>query len=165
MVPTFAETPVDAPRARDVLDAYVRERADGFAQRSRAYTPAAPDPALFTPPAGVFLLVVDETGTDVGCGGIRRLDDGAAGPRYEVKHLYLSPAIRGRGWGTELLAELEERARSFGAGELVLDTHHSLEAAAALYRRAGFVETPPFNDNPNASRWYAKLLMRPGADG
>jgi ribosomal protein S18 acetylase RimI-like enzyme len=94
----------------------------------------------------------------MGCGGIRLISDGVNGRRYEVKHLYLRPETRGRGWGRLLLEDLERRAIAFGAKELVLDTHHSLEAAGGLYASSGFVQVAPYNDNPNASRWYAKSL-------
>jgi GNAT superfamily N-acetyltransferase len=75
-----------------------------------------------------------------------------------VKHLYLTPHARGRGLGSALLAELERRARELGAATLVLDTNRSLLAAGGLYRSAGFVPVPPYNDNPNATDWYAKRL-------
>ncbi|WP_235559489.1 GNAT family N-acetyltransferase, partial [Microbacterium sp. Leaf351] len=65
---------------------------------------------------------------------------------------------RGRGWGRLLLDALEDEARRLGATELVLDTHHSLTAAAGLYDSSGFVTIPPYNDNPNATRWYGKRL-------
>ncbi len=146
----------DDPRSLSLLDEYFRMRADAFPS-GQAYRPVFPAASVFTPPAGVFLVVVDDDG-DVGCGGIRRVDDGPAGGRYEVKHLYLQPRTRGRGWGRVLLEDLEERARGFGAAELVLDTHHTLEAAGALYARSGFVAIEPYNDNPNATRWYGKLL-------
>ena len=68
------------------------------------------------------------------------------------------PQTRGRGWSRVLLEGLEEYARSWGAAELVLDTHHTLEAAGALYARSGFTSIEPYNDNPNASRWYGKPL-------
>ena len=48
---------------------------------------------------------------------------------------------------------------------LVFDTHHSLEAAAALYSRAGFAAIERYNDNPNASRWYGKVLDPAGQTG
>ena len=155
---TLREIPVDDPAAHALLQEYFGSREIGFAHQGIAYTPVLPDPAIFTPPAGVFLLVVDDDGRDVGCGGIRRVVEGPLGARYEVKHLYLRPTTRGRGWGRMLLDGLETRAREFGAAELVLDTHHSLEAAAALYASAGFVGVERFNDNPNATRWYAKPL-------
>jgi len=125
----------------------------------RAYTPVFPEPAAFEPPAGIFLVVADDEGEDVGCGGIRRIADGPDGIRYEVKHLYLRPATRGRGWGRLLLEELESRARDWDAAELVLDTHHTLEAAGGLYARSGFTAIEPYNDNPNATRWYGKRLQ------
>lgn len=152
------ESPVDEPRAHELLSEYFHSREIGFACQNTIYTIVFPAPETFAPPAGVFLVVDDDEGEPVGCGGIRRITDGERGIRYEVKHLYLRPTTRGRGWGRVLLDGLEERARGFGAAELVLDTHHSLEAAAGLYRAAGYVTTEPYNDNPNATRWYAKAL-------
>ncbi|QOC25923.1 GNAT family N-acetyltransferase [Microbacterium hominis] len=150
----------DDPRSRALLEEYFRMRAAAFPQ-GQAYQPVFPAASVFTPPAGVFLVVVDDDGadaTDAGCGGIRRIEDGPAGPRHEVKHLYLQPRTRGRGWGRLLLEALEERARGFGAAELVLDTHHTLDAAGALYARSGFTAVEPYNDNPNATVWLRKAL-------
>lgn len=155
---TLRPSAVDAPDAHQLLAEYFRARTDGFAAMDVAYRTTFPDPAAFEPPAGVFIVLDDDGGTPVGCGGIRLIAGGPAGTRYEVKHLYLRPDTRGRGWGRLLMAELEQRARDFGARELVLDTHHSLEAAAALYARTGFVPIDPYNDNPNATRWYGKAL-------
>lgn len=104
-------------------------------------------------------MVVGDEGEAVGCGGIRRIDDGPAGIRFELKHLYLRPSARGQGWSRLLLDELESRARSFGAAELVLDTHHSLEAAGGLYRSSGFAAIERFNENPNATVWMGKRLL------
>lgn len=150
----------DDARAHELLAEYFALRAETFP--GRAYTTVFPDPATFEPPAGVFLLVwpegVEHEGRMVGCGGIRLIADGPRGRRYEVKHLYLRPETRGRGWGRLLLDELESRARGWDAAELVLDTHHTLEAAGRLYASAGFAEIEPYNDNPNATRWYGKPL-------
>jgi GNAT superfamily N-acetyltransferase len=154
----LSPVPVDSPVAHELLDEYFRVRTAGFAERDVVYTATFPAPEVFTPPAGVFVVVEDDGGAPVGCGGIRRIADGERGIRYEVKHLYLRPQTRGRGWGRLLLDDLERRAREWGAAELVLDTHHSLTAAAGLYASSGFVVTEPFNDNPNATRWYAKAL-------
>jgi GNAT superfamily N-acetyltransferase len=147
-----------------MLTAYFAERAAGFPAEQGAYRPTFPDDASFTPPDGVFLIVDDDVegaGTEaIGCGGIRRIDpDPATGlVRYEVKHLWLADAARGRGAGRALLVELERRAREFGAQELVLDTNASLTAAGGLYRSSGFTEIEPYNDNPNATTWFAKRL-------
>lgn len=156
-MPDLRPLPADDPAAIALLDEYFAMRAATF-PAGAAYTPARPDAAVFAPPAGVFLVVHDDDGMPVGCGGIRRIADGPAGIRYEVKHLYLAPSTRGRGWGRLLLDALEERARAWDAAELVLDTHHTLSAAGALYASSGFVPIEPYNDNPNATRWYGKRL-------
>lgn len=154
---------VDDPRAHELLAEYFHSREIGFAHQNTVYTASFPPASVFTPPAGVFLVLTGDDGADVGCGGIRRIsDDAEGGIRYEVKHLFLTPETRGRGWGRLLLDDLERRAREWDAATLVLDTHHSLEAAAGLYRAAGFVPTERFNDNPNATRWYAKTLRQTG---
>ncbi|GAA5025577.1 GNAT family N-acetyltransferase [Microbacterium fluvii] len=146
--------PADDPVSRGLLTDYFAMRAESFPGQ---YTPAFPSRTVFEAPAGVFVVVFD--GADaVGCGGIRRVADGPTGIRYEVKHLYLAPSTRGRGWGRLLLDDLERRAREWGASELVLDTHHTLAAAGGLYTSSGFTEIEPYNDNPNATRWYGKRL-------
>ncbi|MFE1645457.1 GNAT family N-acetyltransferase [Microbacterium sp. P01] len=151
-------TDADAPDAHMLLAEYFEDRTIGFAAQDQVYTPVFPARATFTPPAGAFVVLRDDEGQARGCGGIRRIADGERGVRYEVKHLYLRPDTRGRGWGRLMLEDLERRAREWDARELVLDTHHSLEAAAGLYRTSGFVETERFNENPNATRWYSKAL-------
>lgn len=159
---TLRALPVDSPEARGLLVEYFDARELGFLEEGVDYTRSYPSRAVFEPPAGVFLIVEDDEGTGVGCGGIRRIEDGPAGVRYELKHLFLRPETRGRGWGRLLVDELEHRAVAFGARELVLDTHHSLTAAAGLYAGAGFTRIDPYNDNPNASRWYGKAVGQAG---
>lgn len=164
-VVTLRPSPVDAPDAHGLLAEYFGARTDGFAQIGVDYRTTFPDPAAFVPPAGAFVVLDDDAGVAQGCAGIRLLPPGARGTRYELKHLYLRPGVRGRGWGRLLVEDLERRAREFGARELVLDTHHSLTAAGALYARTGFEEIEPYNDNPNASRWYGKALRSAGHTG
>lgn len=155
---SVSPVPVDSTVAHALLEEYFRSRELGFAHQNVVYTAVFPAVEVFTPPAGVFVVIEDDEGRAAGCGGIRRVPDGERGIRYEVKHLFLRPETRGRGWGRLLLDDLERRAREWGAAELVLDTHHSLEAAAALYASTGFVSTEPFNDNPNATVWLCKAL-------
>jgi GNAT superfamily N-acetyltransferase len=149
-----AASPAD-PDARDLIVEYFAERAAGFPGE---YRPVLPGPDAFTPPDGVLLLVEHAERGLIGCGAVRRIADGPLGPRFEVKHVYTRPAARGLGAGRLLMDELERRAREWGARELVLDTHHTLEAAAALYARMGFAPIDAYNDNPNATRWYGKAI-------
>lgn len=147
----------DHPRAQALLTDYFAMRAETFPS-GETYRPVFPTASTFEPPAGIFLVLADDEGQDAGVGGIRRIDDGPSGIRYEVKHLYLDPATRGRGWGRMILEALEAQAREWDAAELVLDTHHTLKAAGGLYARSGFTSIEPYNDNPNATRWYGKAL-------
>lgn len=154
----FREVDVEGAEALGLLRSYFAERAAGFPAEQGEYRPTYPATAQFTPPTGVF-LVVDDAGETIGCGGVRRISPGPSGrERFEVKHLWLAPAARGRGAGRRLLRELERRALDFGARELVLDTNASLAAAGGLYRSSGFAEIEPYNDNPNATHWYGKRV-------
>ena len=149
----FRETPVTDEAAHALLAEYFAFRAATFPSPG-GYRTTFPEPEAFEPPRGVF-LVAELDGDAVGCGGIRALGGGV----FEVKHLWLRPAVQGRGFGRALLAELERRAIGFGASELVLDTNASLEAAGGLYRSSGYDDTEPYNDNPNATNWYRKSLQ------
>jgi GNAT superfamily N-acetyltransferase len=145
----FFPTPTTEPTADKLLGEYFDSRELGMP----GYRTFRPDPALFTPPAGVF-LVVELDGAPVGCGGIRMLSP----ERGEIKHLWMRPAARGTGLGRALLVELESRAAGLGATEIVLDTNARLEAAQALYRSSGYLDVEPYNDNPNATHWFRKGL-------
>jgi len=157
----FREVDVTSAEAIRLLDSYFAERAAGFPPEQGEYRPTYPMAQQFTPPAGVF-LVVEEGGEVIGCGGVRRIQrrPDTYEVRFEVKHLWLSPAARGRGAGRRLLEELERRAVEYGAEELVLDTNASLEAAGGLYRSSGFTAIEPYNTNPNATHWYGKRVAR-----
>ena len=159
-MPVFTAVSVTDAGSITLLTQYFSDRASTFPSAG-GYRTTFPTAEQFVPPRGQFLLVSDEarSHTFVGCGGIRRIDDSPDGAvRFEAKHLWLQPEVRGRGWGTLLLAELEKRASELGASEIVLDTNASLEAAGALYRRSGYEDVPPYNDNPNATNWYRKKL-------
>ncbi|SDK75377.1 Ribosomal protein S18 acetylase RimI [Cryobacterium psychrotolerans] len=160
-MPEFREVSVTDAPALTLLTQYFSDRASSFPSAQGSYRTTLPVAEEFLPPRGVFLLVEEgHSGRYVGCGGVRRIADSPAGAvRYEIKHLWLQPHVRGLGWGRVLLGELESRASAFGAGEVVLDTNASLEAAGALYRKAGYEDIAPYNDNPNATNWYRKALV------
>lgn len=159
---TFREASPADPVAAALLDQYFAARAEGFPVDQGGYRRPVVDPERFAPPAGVFLLVEGENlagePADVGCGGIRTVDDGPLGARREVKHVWVQPHARRIGAGRALMLELERRAREAGARELVLDTHHAQAAAGALYDSLGYRPIEPFNDNPNATLWLGKPL-------
>ena len=72
--------------------------------------------------------------------------------------MWVAREARGLGLARRLLAEVERRAAKAGAKVLHLDTNRALVEAIALYRRSGFVEVPPFNDEPHAHHWFEKRL-------
>lgn len=158
---TFRETVPSDPIAHELLSDYFTSRELGFTGAS-GYTIVHPGDGQFTPPRGVF-LVIELGGDPAGCGGIREIEAGRdGGVRFEIKHLWVKPRVRGTGLGGKLLDELESRAIGFGATEAVLDTNASLESAAGLYRSRGYVDIAAYNDNPNATNWYRKVLHRSG---
>ena len=155
---SFREASVDDPDAHSLIAEYFDLRAETFPTGD--YSPVFPKAENFTPPAGVFLIVVED-GEDVGCGGIKRIAVPVTEPvevRYEIKHLWIQPRMQGLGLGRALLNELERRAMDFGATDVVLDTNASLIAAGSMYRSGGYQEIAPYNDNPNATHWFRKTL-------
>jgi len=151
--------PADIPEVDALLDAYLDEREATFPSAQGSYARKRTPAAEFTPPNGVFAVAYDD-GLAVGCGGLRRIADDTAGDspdvRFEVKHVFVTPAGRGKGVATALMDTLEAAAAELGATAIVLDTNDSLVAAGAMYRGRGYERVQPFNDNPNATAWYRK---------
>jgi GNAT superfamily N-acetyltransferase len=107
----------------------------------------------FAAPSGTFLVAI--IGDDaVACGAMRRLSDDTA----ELKRMWVSPDVRGRGVGRSLLEALEEVGRAMGYRRLRLDTSAHLPEAVQLYRAAGFDEIPAYNGNIDAAFWFEKTL-------
>ena len=141
------------PDARRCIEAYFAEldrRSDSGFDRAASATLR---PHELRPPAGVMLLAYLH-GEPVGCGALRHHH----GEPSEIKRLWVDGSVRGLGVGRRLLADLEERARRHGATAVRLDTNRNLTEAIALYRRTGYAEVPPFNDEPFAHHWFEKVL-------
>jgi GNAT superfamily N-acetyltransferase len=149
------------PRSGEVealVGAYVAEMQATFDYQTSRGMPTTP--ADFGPGRGRFLVVRDDDGTALGCGGVRLLDPATA----EVKRMWLDPSARGKGLGRALLAALEQAAVDLGAGRGVLDTFDVLGSAMALYRNAGWLEVPAYNENRQATHWFAKDLTAEPTD-
>jgi putative acetyltransferase len=87
---------------------------------------------------GEFWVVEDATGRLVGTCGV--WPDPVDPKRCELRKMYLDPSLRGRGIGSQLLELALDHARTAGFRRMELETNHAMEAAIALYQRAGFVE-------------------------
>ena len=99
------------------------------------------------------LYVAYLDGVPAGCIALLPSEDRSA----ELKRLYVRPAFRGRGVAKALVARLLSDAREIGYSHMRLDTLPFLVEAIALYRKFGFREIPPYNDNPMGTSIYMKL--------
>jgi GNAT superfamily N-acetyltransferase len=149
--------PVDGESGRRLLADYVAE-IERLLGEHRASSPA--DVEELAPPGGGFVVLRDDDGRPLGCGGFRRLEDGVC----EVKRMYVVPAARGRGAGRLLLGTIEAEAAAAGYRLARLDTAAPLLAARALYAAAGWREIPSYNDNELASHWFEKELASAAGD-
>jgi len=112
--------------------------------------------SMFEPPDGVFLVVRDDDGSAVACGGICRFD----ATRAELKRMYVRPEERGRGLGRRVLVELEEAARRLGYASVVLETGDRQDEALGLYESSGYERMPcyPPYDSRALSLCFEKRL-------
>lgn len=139
--------------------------ADLFAELAERYRETGDDgsgnfaPEDVAGPRSIFLIAWFG-GDAAGCGALRPF---AAVPgTAEIKSMFVSPSVRGRGIGRELLNELERRARDFGYTRLCLETGVRQPEAIALYEKAGFLpitKYAPYENNPR-SVCLAKEIAR-----
>jgi GNAT superfamily N-acetyltransferase len=97
------------------------------------------DPADFIPPAGIFLVGYLDGRPQV-TGAWRDHGDNTA----EIKRMYVSPAVRGKGLARQMLAELERTAQAAGHRRLILETGRMQPEAIQLYESSGYTEVEPF---------------------
>src|ERR1700683_1576662 len=86
----------------------------------------------------------------VGCGALKFIP----GEPADIKRMWVAETDRGLGLGRRILTELEGVAAAHGAEAVRLETNGTLTEAISLYRSAGYVEVPAFNDEPYAHHWF-----------
>jgi DNA-binding MarR family transcriptional regulator/predicted N-acetyltransferase YhbS len=147
--------PVDPahPDARRCLERYFAELERRSGTPFDPATGATAEPHEIRPPAGL-LLVAYLREEPVGCGAVKHL---AGGPS-DIKRMWVAESARGLGLGRRLLGELEAEVARSGAPAARLETNRALTEAISLYRSAGYVEVPAFNDEPFADHWFQKRL-------
>jgi DNA-binding MarR family transcriptional regulator len=147
--------PVD-PEHEDARRCFAAYFAELDRRSETGYDPAAgvsAEPHELRPPAGVLLIAY--LGTEpVGCGALKHHPPDPT----DIKRMWVADSVRGLGLGRRLLAELEARAVREGAKAVRLETNRNLTEAIAMYRKAGYVEVPAFNDEPFADHWFEKPL-------
>jgi GNAT superfamily N-acetyltransferase len=142
----------EEPPASELLAAMRVELNELYEAFDRLDNPPV-DPAELRPPGGAYVVGFDGEQAVAG-GGVRHLADGVG----EIKRMFVRPAARSRGVAGALLAELEDTARALGYDVVRLDTGPKQVHALSLYRRAGYVEVPRYNENPFACFWAEKRL-------
>ena len=153
---TLVDIAVEDPRHPDVVHCFTRyaEELDArFAGGFDAGISISANPEELTPPAG-YCVVARLRCLPIGCGALKLHSSAPA----ELKRMWVDPTSRGLGIGRRLLESLEALARENGVRVLHLETNRALKEAIELYRKSGFVEVAPFNDEPYAHHWFEKKL-------
>jgi ribosomal protein S18 acetylase RimI-like enzyme len=110
-------------------------------------------PGDYRSPGGTLLLALSD-GQPAGCVALHALEEGVC----EMKRLYVRPQFRGSGVGSQLVRQLIESATAMGYQRMRLDTvAEEMQDALRMYQRLGFVEIPPYRDNPMPSALYLEL--------
>ena len=73
----------------------------------------------------------------VAMGALKEVTEDSA----ELKRMRVHPDYQRRGYGSEMLRQLEAKAKALGYKKLVLDTSSAQVAALHLYRTSGYTET------------------------
>lgn len=158
MVEIREAAPSDMAAARDIFAEYMRSiahlAAPSFAHQ-RADEELRTLPGRYGPPGGTILLAW-EASVCVGCAAIRPLDGAGT---CELKRMYVKPACRRTGLGRRLCEAVLQRARGLGYSAIKLDSDPDLLPALALYRSMGFVDTAPYNEDPDPATVYLARVL------
>ena len=126
------------------------------AELAASYDFADDGSGAFTPddvrvPRAAF-LVARLGGRPVGCGALRPLDEVGTQSTAEIKRMYVTPDVRGRGIAGAVLYRLETIARELGYTRVILETGNRQTAAIRLYERAGYARIPCYGRYVNDPR-------------
>ena len=131
----------DLPSRPDVVSLLEEHLADMYATSPPESVHALDLTALLRPEI-TFVTARDGDGTLLGCGALKRLDDGHG----ELKSMRTTAAARGRGVAAAVLEHLLVLATERGHTRVSLETGPQpfFAPAHALYRSAGFEACGPF---------------------
>lgn len=76
-----------------------------------------------------------------------------------MKRLYVRPKFQGIGLGKKLAVSIIEEARKKSYTKMKLDTVKRLETAISMYKTLGFIETKPYNYNPEDDVKYYEMEL------
>jgi DNA-binding MarR family transcriptional regulator/GNAT superfamily N-acetyltransferase len=140
--------------ARFCIASYFAELERRSGHRLAAATRTAAEPHELICPRGRMRIALRDS-EPVGCGAVKFNGDGTC----DIKRMWVSESARGARIGWRMLAELESLATRRKCTVARLETNKTLVEAIAMYKRAGYVEVAPFNDEPFADHWFEKRLV------
>jgi putative acetyltransferase len=83
-----------------------------------------------------YVVLAYENHKPIGCGSIAEYDLNT----MEIKRMYVSPEVRGKRIGTNILIELENWAKELGSLKCVLFTGTNQPEANRLYERNAYIQ-------------------------
>ncbi|HQU82100.1 MAG TPA: GNAT family N-acetyltransferase [Pyrinomonadaceae bacterium] len=86
---------------------------------------------------GVFELIENSAGELVGTVGLYPMSE----ETVELRKMYFTPAMRGKGFGKQTLRRMVETAKTLGFKKIHLETASVLKEAIGLYEKFGFTPT------------------------
>jgi putative acetyltransferase len=104
---------------------------------------------------GVFELIEDARGRLLGTCGLYPMDE----ETVELRKMYFSKALRGRGIGKQTLARMIAKARELGFRKIYLETARVLREAVALYEKFGFEPTHEKHTPRCDAAYYLQLTL------
>ena len=87
-----------------------------------------------------YVVVAFENDLPMSCGAIKPIDE----KTVEVKRMYTTPAVRGKGVASKVLAELEAWASELTFTQIILETGKRQKDAVRLYEKNGYSVTPNY---------------------
>ena len=90
------------------------------------------------------VLIVYSDGKAVGCAGLKRYSD----QDVEIKRVWVEPDWRGKHIATQLMDQIEDKARQMGYKRAILQTRPIMHGAVGLYEKRGYVSIsnyPPYD--------------------
>lgn len=112
-------------------------------------------PGKYAKPDGrLYLAYSDEM--LAGCIALRKIGDGIC----EMKRLFVRDEFRGKRIGIKLIEKLIGDAKQIGYKKMRLDTYPpKMGKAVRIYESHGFIEIPPYYDNPHEGVLFMELEL------
>ncbi|HLL25926.1 MAG TPA: GNAT family N-acetyltransferase [Kofleriaceae bacterium] len=148
-----AVTADDVPEVLELVAASLAEFGLTFGTGSPTDDELRQLPASYALAGGMFWVARKDRAL-LGTAGVYPVSPGL----FELRKMYLRPAARGLGLGTQLLDTAVAWAKAQGGTHLALDTMDSMTRAIAFYERHGFVRDDAQKRASRCTRGYIRAL-------